>query len=114
MIGNYIILAISCFGIFIALFKIKNEIGFRLLVIIACLTGILATIAKIMSLPEDIIIYPLITLIIVFFLISTYKVWKIRKVPEKKAAAYFYLIIMSSTVVFGVVMYILIESGVFD
>lgn len=112
MVGNYIILGLCCFGIFAAMFKIRNATVFRLLVIVACANGILISIAKLLSLTY-VLGYPIAVLGICTFVIMTYGIWQVRKIPEKKTFAYAYLIGIPCLALFTLIMYLLIESGVF-
>jgi hypothetical protein len=112
MVGNYIILAISICTIFICLFKLKNESIFRLLGVVMGIEGILISVAQLMRI-QYILNYPIVLFGIISFIIMTYGVWKIRKIPEKKALAYTYLIGMPCLAIFALIMNFLIGSGMF-
>jgi len=88
---NYFLLAAFILGILIMIFKIKGNFTFRLLGVVLCSNGMLICLARILSI-KHIFNFPIGLLGIVSYIILTNMAWRIRKVPKKKFAAYFWLI----------------------
>lgn len=103
MAFNYLILLAGIYLIYSSIFKIKNDLSLRLLGLALAIDGILISIARILSI-IPILRYPIYVFGIVWYIILTYKVWKVRKDPKKKFAAYYWLIGMPCIIVIAVLM----------
>ena len=108
MVINYILLAVSIFGIFIMIFKIKGNFAFRLLGVVLCINGILICLAKILSI-QHVLNYPIGILGVLSYAILTIMAWRVRKVPGKKFAAYYWLISTPLIIAFVIISLIFLR-----
>ncbi len=112
MVSNYFLFLVGVGAILIGIFKIKNEVSFRLFGILSGIEGILISLAGLTQF-KQVLNYPIAAIGVIIFIILTYKAWKIRKIPGKRVGAYYWLIGMPTIAIFALIMYLLIESGVF-
>ena len=119
---QYLILVFSILLLYYYLFKFKYDRLMKMIGIIISIGGIISTIGKILedkfplheSLISNILAIPIFTLILIMFVMLTIKAWKLRNNPKTKTLVNIGFGSLLFVVLGSVIVYILVQLGVYD
>ena len=119
---QYLILSFSMLLLYYYLFKFNYDRLMKMIGIVISIGGIISTIGKILedifppheSLISNIFAIPIFTLILAMLILLSIKAWRIRNNPKTKTLVKIGFGSLSFVVVGSLIVYILVQLGVYE